>query len=313
MSRVATALVAGILLAACGSSPVQPSTPTPPTVSSTPTATAGLSPSAETGASAIDPVVLLRVEIRGDISLGRVPSLTVYRDGTVLRRSDDGGRLMRLTGPGTGLLLAPVMDSGLLVTSGEIRPDPGYDAGFVTYTIDLQRGEEIVHRSTTNVLLNPATRAESERIIALAEHLDGLESWLPAEAWATGPASAIPWIPSDFLLKITVFEKQPGVEYPARPLDVADVAWPLEGRLGAFGEAQAEPPLGAGTASRCGPVTSAEATAVRRALAAAPLIPSGEQILAELDWAAARSQVTVSLTGLLPDDRHDCSVDQSWP
>lgn len=294
-------------------SPVAASTATPNDTRPTPTASLAATPP-PTGpvASSIDPVVLLRVEIRGDVSVGRVPSLTVYRDGTVLRRDLGSGRITRLTPAGVGLLLVPAMDSDLLVTSGEIRPDPAYQAGFITYTIDLRRGEEIVRRSTTNSLTS-ATRTEAERIIALAKHLDDLESWLPADAWATGPASATRYVASHFLLKVTVFEKQPGVDYRRRPLDVSDVDWPLGGRLEDFGDALAKPPLGAGSASRCGLVTLVEFRAVDRALGLAPTTQEAERMVTELDWAAARSRVTVSLAPLLPDDPPDCAVDGSWP
>ena len=167
-----------------------PPTPTPtPTPTDAPRPTLTASPAATPSptvpvASSIDPVVLLRVEIRGDVSVGRIPLLTVYRDGSVLRPGDDAnGRITRLTPQGVSLLLDPAMASDLLVTSGRIGPDPAYQGGFTSYSIDLRRGEEIVHRSTTNSLTT-ATRAEGERIIALAEYLGDLESWLPADAWA---------------------------------------------------------------------------------------------------------------------------------
>ena len=295
-----------------------PTTPTlTPTEASGPTSTvsptAAPSPSAPV-ASSIDPVVLLRVEIRGDVSegSGRIPSLTVYRDGTVLRPDDASGRISRLTPQGISLLLAPAMDSDLLVTSGGIGPDPAYQGGFTSYAIDLRRGEKMVRRGTTNSL-TPTNRAEGERIIALAEHLVDLESWLPSEAWATRPASASPYIASDFLLKVTVTKKQPGSVYQPKPLDVANVDWPLAGHLEDFGEAVTPPPLGAGSTSRCGLVTLEEAVAVERALAAAPPGQTTGKIQTDLDWANANSFVSVSLAPLLPDDLRDCTVDSSFP
>jgi hypothetical protein len=282
----------------------------------TPTPTLSPSPSPSPSgpvATDVDPAVLLRVEIRPDVSAGRMPSMTVYRDGTVLRRADPDGRITRLTPAGLELLLAPATDSGLFAKSGEIRPDPGYAAGFVTYTIDLRQGEEMVNRSTTNVLLTPATKAESERIIALAERLDDLESWLPADAWDVGPASATPYVPSHYLLKVTAFKDQPGTVYPPQPLDVADVEWPLPGSLDGFGALQEPPPLGAGTTSRCGVVSLTEAAAVERSLAAAPVTSGGELLQADLGWASSTSHVTVGLRPLLPDDALDCAVDLGWP
>lgn len=289
------------------SAPPAPSPRPPPTAS--PAATP---PPTTPVATSIDPVVLLRVEIRPDVSVGRFPSLTVYRDGTVLRREGSSGRVTRLTPTGLGTLLASATDSDLLATSGEIGWDPAYVGGFALYSIDLRRGDRIVHRSTTNVP-PPNRTSEANRIITLAEHLDDLESWLPADAWAIGPASATPYVASDYLLKVTVFKNQPGVDYPPQPLDVAQVEWPLGGRLDDVGDALTNPPLGAGSVSRCGLVTLAEATAVLRALAAAPLVPEAERMKADLTWAVAASRVTVSLAPLLPDDPRDCAVDPTWP
>lgn len=311
----APALVAVVVVAVIGfnvvGNPAETGIGVPTTPTSTASPTATPSPSAPV-ASPIDPVVLLRVEIRGDVSFGRIPSLTVYGDGTVLRPDDSRGRISRLTPQGMSLLLAPAMDSDLLVTSGSIGPDPAYQGGFTSYAIDLRRGEQMVRRGTTNSL-TPTNRAEGERIIALAEHLVDLESWLPAEAWATRPSSASPYIASDFLLKVTVTKKQPGSVYQPKPLDVADVDWPLAGHLEDFGEAVTPPPLGAGSTSRCGLVTLEEAVAVERALAAAPPGQATDKIEADLDWANANSFVSVSLAPLLPDDLRDCTVDGSFP
>lgn len=296
--------------------PSPPLSPSPASGSGPATASASTpSTSASLGAlaaSSIDPVILLRVDIRPDVSVGRMPSLTVYRDGSVLRPADAGGSVARLTPAGIALVLAPTADSDLFVASGEIRPDPSWAAGFVQYTIDVRRGDELVHRSTTNVLLTPSTRAESQRIIALAERLDHLESWLPADAWATDPASAVPYVPSDLLLKVTISKDQPGIAYPPQ-LDLAAIDWPVEVGPEAFGVAVEPAPLGAETRSRCGPVTQAEAMAVERALAAAPPTAEGERIVASLAWAAARSHVTISLSPLFPDEPLDCAVDLAWP
>ncbi len=281
-----------------------------------PIATPSQSTSGRPTATVVDPLVVLRVEIRPDVSVGRIPSLSVFRDGSVLRRGDLGGLMMKLTPRGVALILDPASTSELFATSGEIKVDPNHQAGFVSYAIDLRRGDELVHRSSTNASA-PSDRAEADRIIALAEHLDDLEAWLPEDAWAEQPAVAVPYVPARFLLKITAFKKQQGIDYPRQALDVDRVAWPLGGRLVDFGQLQAVPPLGEGSASRCGVVTLSDATAVKQALAAAPwtepAIPVAERMQADLDWAAARSLVSVTVTGSLPDDPPDCSIDLSWP
>jgi hypothetical protein len=262
-------------------------------------------------ASAIDAVVELRVEIRPDVSVGRMPLMTVYRDGSILRRDDSGGHITRLSSAGLERLLAPALGSDVMVTSGELGSDPTYQGGFTMYAIDLRRGSEIVRRETSNSMA-PATRPEAEKIIALAEHLADLEAWLPADAWEISPADAEPYVAANYLLKVTSL-KQLDVVYPPQPMDIADVRWPLPGSLEGFGELPVDQqPLGAGTASRCGPLTLAEATAVQRALAAAPWVAMDQRLQAELDWSDV-GHFTVSLISLLPDDPVDCENDLSWP
>jgi hypothetical protein len=302
--RIVVVTLVVVTAAACGRGAPSP-TPTP-------TASPAAAPSvAEPVATVIDPTVLLRVEIRPDVSVGRMPLLTVYRDGRVLRRDDSSGRITRLTPAGLAQLLAQAIDSDLFATSSEIGPDPTYQGGFTTYSIDLRGSDRIVHRSTTNALAT-ANRAEGERISALAEHLDDLESWLSADAWMTGPAASEPYVASNFLLKVTSF-KQPGVAYPPQAMDRTDVVWPMPGSLEGFGDVQEDQPLGPGTSSRCGVLTLAGSIAVQRALAGAPFVAMGERLQADLDWAPSVGHFTVSLIPLLPDDPLDCAVDPSWP
>jgi hypothetical protein len=261
-------------------------------------------------ASTIDAVVELRVEIRPDVSVGRMPMMTVYRDGTVLRRGNLGGVITRLSPDGLERLRTEATDSGLFVTSGELGSDPTYQGGVATYTIELRRGTEIIRRQTTNSMA-PATRAEAERLIALAEHLADLESWLPADAWAIGPAAAEPYLASNYLLKVSTL-KQPGAEYPPADMDLADVDWPLPGSLAGFGKVDESQSTDPGTSARCGPLTLSEATAVQAALAGAPWTDMGDRLSAELDWGDT-GHVSVSLISLMPDDPVDCAVDNSWP
>jgi hypothetical protein len=269
-----------------------------PSPSAGPTATA--SPSGPI-ASTIDPLVLLRVNIVSDTHPGRYPSMTVYGDGSVVSR---GGQMTRLTPAGLERLMAPAVNSDLLVASGELDIDPAYVGGVPTWMIDLRRSDVIIRRSTTHSeAVVPSQRIEAERIIALVEQLAGRESWLPADAWATAPIAGARYVPARFLV-VTRFEDGPGRTDLA--LDVADVDWPLGGRLEDFGTALG--PAVDGESSRCGLVTLPEALAVQQALTAAPVRPDGEDLDADLDWASAGRHVTVSLVPLLPDDPADCAV-----
>ena len=285
---------------------------TPPVIDSPlPDASLVASPSAAPSrtvpvAAAIDPVVMLRVNFTSDTGGARYPSMTVYRDGTVVSQ---GGAMTRLTPDGLDLLMAPAMQSDLLVTSGEIDVDPAYVGGGAGSSIELRRGEVMVRRSTIHSgAAVPAQRTEAERIEALAERLADHESWLPADAWAVGPTAAARYTPDRFRLMIAI-EDGPAGPYAA--LDVADVDWPLPGRLEEFGQAEVE--AVEGWSFRCGPLTQVEALAVQRALAAAPLRPKYEGLDADLDWAASRKHLTVSLVPLLPDDPNTCAVVGNFP
>jgi hypothetical protein len=249
-------------------------------------------------------VALLRVDIETDTGANRFPSLTVYRDGTVLHQD---GRIARLTPAGVAQVLSTTSDSNLFVASGDLGFEPGYVGGGAGAIIELRRGDEVIRRSTP-LATAVATRAEADRIIALAEHLIDLESWLPADAWATKPSADTSYVPTHLVLTITVEKDRPGEGHPLAVVDVADIDWPLAGRLQDFGEAQPDPGLGVGSSARCGPVTLAESVAVQRALAEAPLARDTVSMQAVLDWAAAGSHVTLRVSPLLPEDPHDCTV-----
>ena len=258
-------------------------------------------------ASSIDPVVLLRVEIRGDVSVGRMTRLTVYRDGTVLHPDQDGGRLTRLTPDGLALLLAPATEAGLFTSSGVIERDPGaINGAFASYAIDLRRADGVVRRWTTNVSL-PADQAETDRIIALARRIADHESWLPPEVWLSAPATATRFVPSQFLLKVGVHDN-PLNDQPTAELDVADVDWPLEGGMVDFGR-PAEVPVAPDITWRCGTLTFAEAAAVRDSVRATPFVPLGFHSQADLRWRSRGERVTLVLTPVLPDDPAGCPAD----
>ncbi len=118
-------------------------------------------------ASAIDAVVELRVEIRPDVSVGRMPMMTVYRDGTVLRRDDTGGA-HHATQPRWPRSPASPRHRQRPVCSRAANwaPTRPTRAGSTMYAIDLRRGGEIVRRETSNSMA-PATRAEAERSLRL--------------------------------------------------------------------------------------------------------------------------------------------------
>ena len=234
--------------------------------------------------------------------------MTVYRDGTVLRRDDTGGHVTRLSATGLERLLAEATNSGLFVTSGKLGSDPTYQGGVTTYAIDLRRDAEVVRRETSNSI-PPETRAEAERIIALAEHLDDLEAWLPGDAWTVGPAAAEPYVAVNYLMKVTTYK---GVDDPRPIKDRAEIAWPLPGTLEGFGTVAEDQPLGPGTSSRCGTLTLGEADAVKRALAGAPFEPMNDRTQVRLGWADI-GHLTVTLIPLLPEDPLDCAIDLSWP
>jgi hypothetical protein len=259
--------------------------------------------------TALDPLLALRVDIRPDVSAGRVPTLSVYRDGTVLQLSDFGGEILRLTPDGLARLLSVAAESGLLEASGDIDPDPGYAAGFVTYSITFDRAGTIVRRSVVNAFPE-SRRAEAERFIALADRLATPEAWLPVEAWLAGPTDAVPWVPDRYLLKVVDWGYVPDA---VPPIDMSTIVWPLDAGLLEIGD-PAVSELGA-AAARCVVLTLTEARRVEAALVTAmgdQRIPE-QYLAADLAWADRGSFVTVGLHALLPDEPSDCAVDKSWP
>ena len=255
-------------------------------------------------ASSIDPVVLLRVDIGSDTGGYRYPSLTVYRDGTVLNRS---GRMTRLTPTGMERLTFATTNSGLFLASGDLGFEPGYVGGAATVFIELRRGDEIIRRSTP-LAEAQATRDEALRIIALAERLIDHESWLPADAWAAGPASATVYAPSHFLMQVTVEANRAGlVGLPA--LDVADVEWPLPGRMETFG-VKFESPFSSAI-TRCGVIGLSEGLALERAIGARywAVHPNAGNTFADLAWGAADSRVTIRRVSPLPGEQLECTAD----
>jgi len=283
-----------------------PSTPGPTTI--TPTA--------------IDPVVLLRVSIVGEVTgPGWTPDLSVYADGNVIRPEPEGHRVVsRLGAGGLAALLEVVDDSGLVEKDGFISWKPSYVGGFTTYGIEVRRGDKIIKQSTVDAAI-ALDRPAAERLIALVERLIDLEHLLPADAWTIAPGAATPFVPSLLLAKITRFDR-PYLAGADELLDVGSVPWPLEGRLLDFGDEVAGPPMGAGTSSRCAPISLDDAVKIQAALAAAPWRDADGEVassIPEATWMTAvfstqdrAGHVYVSLVNLLPDE-DDCSSGPGWP
>ncbi|HEX5589597.1 MAG TPA: hypothetical protein VFX65_04840 [Candidatus Limnocylindrales bacterium] len=244
------------------------------------------------------------------MSVGRMPDVSVYRDGTVLRRTDDGGDVMRLTSDGLAQVEAVADDSGLLRASTDIGPDPNHAAGFTTYSITFAANGVTVRRSVANAFPE-AFRAEAQRFIALADRLATLDRWLPASAWLIGPAGAEPWIPDRYVLKVIDWGYVPDL---VPPVDFADVVWPLDEGPLEVGDPADMSDLGA-AAARCAVLPLDDARWIEVALSAAfrdQRIPAA-YLQADLAWAERGSFLSIGLHVLLPDDADDCSLDPSWP
>ncbi len=186
--------------------------------------------------------------------------------------------------------------------------DPTYQGGVTMYAIDLRRGDEFVRRETSNSMA-PATKAEAERLIALAEHLADLEAWLPDGCLGRDLRRALcrgELPPEGHSVQAARRRLSVRAHGPVRrPVADARIARGLRRVSGLE-----QQPLGAGTSSRCGLLTSAEATAVRRALAAAPWGSMGDRQQAELDWSDV-GHVTVVWSPSSPRTQLDCEVDLS--
>lgn len=323
---IVAALVAGCVAGAsppaatpAGSAGEPSPSPTPalsPTTSPSPT------PAPSPTSTAIDAELVLRADMVDDIAGSRIPRLSVYRDGTVLRWSwdEDGTRAPTaalLTPDGLATLLDAVL-SDPLVTGDDIGPMPDWAAGFTTYFITVRGPGGLVERSVTNAA--PADRqGEVAAFVAFVERLVALDVGLPATAWAVPPDEAAPWVPATWLLKVTDWGYPSGAPLA---VDVVDIDWPLtEGPL-RFGEpfdtGSSADDAGAPRAVRCGVVTLEEALAIQEALrdvlgGSEVMLPGPERLSADLAWAEGDSHIAISLAAQLPDDPPDCSLDRSWP
>jgi hypothetical protein len=313
-------MVTSLVLAGCATSATSSAasdTPSPsPGVAVSPEPSREPSPSPIT-ATIIDGELVLRADVVGDVTAGRIPGMSVYADGTVLLRGGDHGLVASLRPDALDALWAEVLADPAIL-GDDIGPPPDWAAGFDSYIVQVRDDDRLVRRGVTNA--HPADRAaEASAVMALVDRLLALEAWLPPEGWAVRPDEAVPWVPATYLLKVVDWGYVPDMSLP---VDVEDIAWPLTEAPTAFGEAfdLGYPPddPGAPRVSRCGAIDLATALAVQEALAPVAedlenRIPVQERSMADLAWADAGSFLTISLAAQLPDDPPDCTLDRSFP
>lgn len=260
------ALVVVLVLAACAAGGGDPGTrePVPPVAS-------------DGGAEAIghptgaDEPILVVESVGGfvpvDFAVTQLPSFALYGDGRVIMQ---GVQTLEFPGPalppllerrlseeGIQAVLEAVTATNVFGSSKELRGAMNVvaDAADTVFTVNAADREVVVSIYGLGTLMPgmepppgmPAGELEAhEALFALNDQLMALDSWLPAEAWATDGWH--PYQPTAFRLYVRDVTGEPveGGEGRGQVME-----WPVEDDPAAFGEEQ--PFFGNGT--RCGAVS----------------------------------------------------------
>ena len=223
----------------------------------------------------------------------------------------------RLTAEGVELVRQEILATGLFGESAFFPPVPkpgmelpgrgnsGYIVDFGTDTGTVQVGWVMV---TEDEVEWAQPSPERVRLDPLGHRLTTLEAWLPTEAWLE--ANPMPYVPERYRLFVTA---QPwGGELNDLPPEATQVAWPLDGTVLTYGEANQD--ASPDWSVRCGIVSAVDAERVRVALAAAGA-PMGELasayvIGAGLGHRSSSRVIDVLLVALHP---HEDGCVGMWP
>jgi len=182
----------------------------------------------------------------------------------------------------------------------------------MSYAVDLRTDVGLVHRSAPNAYDKKDAKAAGA-LIALAEGLAEPASFLPERAWLVAPKMAGPYVASNYLLEVTTQPYGGDREAPDAPRDLADVAWPLGGRLVDWGT-EYDVDLGDPAATyRCGTLDLEAAAKVSGALGpdwSSEQLPESDWMMASLLWPERVAMVDLALSNLLPDDPVACPAAQ---
>jgi len=326
---VLIAVGAGILLprlfersSATGGSPSPSASPTPsattaPTESPSPEPTDTPSPTPVSGELPTGPAgALLSFTPTCDVVPPvNVPATTVFTDGRVIWRADDGGlQIRQLTPESLDDFTEQVNATGLFETSAsfdlERRPDtpdpPGHGLchwGFVWNDggEDVEVGS-VMWLGAEEEAMYYEPSPERETLHALAEQLMDPPTWYDDEGWVQ--PEAVPYEPEAYLVLASVTVPQLATE--SAP-DFDDVSWPFDEGPDEFG---VEYRIGGDPPSRCDHASAEAIEAFAQELTDAGLEQFEQSPFygtgAALPWAARGAAVDFSFWPALPDGRPTC-------
>ena len=257
--------------------------------------------------------LVLRMDSAGgfvprEFALSAVPAFTLLGDGRVITVGAQfaifpGPALpnleeRRLSEEGIQEVLRLVAASGLFSNDAEFSGASNFVADAATTTFTVNAGGRTVTVSIyglgtladggPGLDLPAAERVAHERLQQLSERLTGLESWLPATAWAE--AESRPHVPEALRLYVRNADADPpdpsGIEPDVR-------SWPLGVPLAEFGEepTQDSPDL------RCAVVEGDDAVRLLDELGQASQLTR---------WESEESVYALLVRPLLPDEPRSC-------
>jgi hypothetical protein len=257
--------------------------------------------------------VVVRVDAGGgfvpiEFTFGALPPFTLLGDGTVITQGPQvaiypGPALpnlqeRRLSESGIQAVLRAIIDTGLFHADAEYNGAANVvaDAGTTTFIVNAGGRTVVVSVYGLGTLpeaggpganVSAAEAAAHERLQQLNERLNGLETWLPEDAWAD--AEFATYTPEALRLFVRNADGDPPDESGIGP---NERDWPLDTRLAEFGEPTEPMPD-----FRCGTVDGADATALLDELA------SSNQLTR---WRSGESVYAVIARPLLPDEPLTC-------
>ncbi len=246
-----------------------------------------------------------------------LPIATLMDDGTMIWQpmpapTETGSLVVRsLTPEGLADLRERIFGAGLLDRSATHEPErrpgtpepPGRGVCVHTFTSGSGEDEAVVRAvqwlgdDEESAYYQPAP--ERQQLDELAQALREPESLVADDAWAD---EAVPYVGPDYQLVLTPTRDVP----PFDTTDISEIPLPLDGPLDEFAAESGDPrpPI-----TRCGVITTDEATAIVDALTANGFGEVGldRATVGSLDWADGNGIVDLFLMPRMPDGYPECA------
>jgi hypothetical protein len=246
---------------------------------------------------------IVRLEIGGDVGPGPQLAVVLYDDGSMLELNA-GPRLtvIPLTPAGLAMVLERLRASGLFTTSRNLPSTP-LPMGFTYFAVTLADGPDPIRVGASNQGDDQASKA----LVALAEGIRDVGTWLPQEAFVHGRADRRPYLARS--VRVTSERVPLGPDdWTNAAQSVHRVDWPLAVPPDQLGE-----PIGLeGRALRCGIIDGAVDVAIRSALTSfdqdSP--DTAQRTTGWYIWLPDPALLRLTLHPLLPDEAPGCAVNE---